>query len=216
MPLVLLGGLALGLAIPLNTTAVFGTSGFGFGTGTNVANTINIGGFNITNVFTPTNTNNVMNTNNAGRRRRKRVVDSEYGVDIGTYALDVYKVSMAVMGTSGPAIFRDFVRSAVSVEPFEVINAMTALSRKMQCSDSKSNDCADYVLCDHFTEDFLIYDNNMFMRIGDIFMATLSRWLFNDESVHDILALTEFAIKEQCDQIGHCNVTTVKECQAIT
>ena len=214
-----MGGLAIGFALPFNTTALgFGTGAAG---GTTVANNFFIGGDNITNVFTGTNTNNdgdtitITNTNNGGRRRRSN--DFFEPFEPIQYLNELFEAALAVMGTTKSTFLQDYFRSVLTIYPFEVMNGMSTLSRKMQCLKSRNDrECEDFVVCEHLSEDHLIYDKNMLMRMGELFVAMLNKYLTGTGNAYDVITLMEVASHEECETLGKCNQTLVSECQDIT
>ena len=215
LPLVLLGGIGLGFLIPRSNATV------------DNLNVININGTTLTNSFVPMNTATATNDNNdadtinvmTGKRRRRRGLEEDKESWTEYIGEILIPRAMWMLGTSEARFAGDLVRSSASVGPGDVFGQLSSLSRKLFCLDKDksavSDSCADLAACEHLAEDNLVFNGNLIIRAGELFLLTLRKWGYDDDSgIYDVGAMSSAANAGDCHVRYSCEEDNgrVEEC----
>ena len=213
VPLLLIAGLALGyLARGTGNDSVTGSI--------NNTNIIHINGSTITNTFTGNNdnTNNdadtITNTNNNndntnGGRRRKRSVHNE------PFTWSNYELALSsLLGISLeeiPIAVIYSIKSGLGTE--EIFTQSAALSRRTSCAKygNKSDSCVNRLICEHFSEDHLIYGGHLFMRIAEELTASMASGM----DLQDVSVVMDDAVGQRCElnaRYSNCSLADIEDC----
>lgn len=192
LPLFLITGLLIGY---LYSTSSSSTASSGSVTSTTL---INVNGSFVNNTSTPTTTTTVT------------VNGEEVVVERSMPDLDFISGFLALLGTTTGDFMPRFIHSTTGVSPGEAFSQFTTLGRKLLCLEwlKPTSDCADRAVCSHFREDYEVYNGNVLLRAGDIFLYAVNRWIVAngtaDGGVAKGSALMSVAARLECDEKYPC------------
>lgn len=218
IPLLLVLGLALGALLSAisssgtSSTTSGGSSSFSI----NTTNIINITGPNIVNNITNINNNNASNVNNDNDNITNINMGRSFDMN-WTGRGSAFEHLMYFLGLADDRYFVPYyIQSAKEIRANEVWLQLSTLSRKSSClahlDPPVNRSCVLRVFCDHFSDDILTYDNNMLIRIAEIFwtgiLGHFEPLRSGNETQMEMLdhatQIINIASRDQCSEVFEC------------
>ena len=196
LPLLLFGGLLLGALIRSGSASGANTS--------SITNFVTINGTTVANTFNPNNTaiQNNTNVNNA-----RRLDDGPIDPNDPTI--------LRLIGVSYWNFLPSFLDSIGEISPEEIIEQSLVLTKKMKCVKEATDSpvCHNRVVCNHLSDNNIIFSKNVMLRCSEALLLLLERFSQDVDYVQETVDLMEVAESEKCETVFEgCVLRNVMDC----